>query len=70
MAEKDGDLEGILHAGVSSMESVEGCGGNTACIEVFIATGFRVQRERKVCRRVLQGDFLARSPVTREGAER
>ena len=47
VAEEDGDLEGILHVGVSDVESVEGCGGNAACIEDFIAAGLRVQCELK-----------------------
>jgi len=45
VAEEDGDLEGILHVGVSDVESVEGRGGNAECIEDFIAAGLHVQRE-------------------------
>jgi hypothetical protein len=45
VAEEDGDLEGILHVGVSDVESVERCGGDAACIEDFIAAGLRVQRK-------------------------
>ena len=45
MAEEDSDPEGILHVGVSDVESVEGCGGNAARIEDFIAASFCVQRK-------------------------
>ena len=36
VAEEDGDLEGILHVGVSDMELVEGYRGNATYIEDFI----------------------------------
>ena len=47
VTEEDGNLKGIFHVGVSDVESVEGCGGNAACIEDFIATCLRVQRQLK-----------------------
>ena len=47
VTEEDGDLKGIFHVGVSDMESVEGCGGNAACIEDFIAAHLCIQRQFK-----------------------
>ena len=45
VAEKDGDLEGVLQVGVSDVESVERLRGNAAGVEDFAAAGLRDQRE-------------------------
>ena len=45
VAEEDGGLEGALKVGVSDMEPVEGLGGNTGCVEDFVAAGLRDQCE-------------------------
>ena len=42
VAEEDRDLEGVLEVGVSDVESVEGLGGDAACVEDFIAAGLRI----------------------------
>ena len=45
VTEEDRDLEGVLEVGVSDVESVEGLGGDAACVEDFIAAGLRGQCE-------------------------